>query len=118
MSEQKKNIIPEGIKKELENSDIPLAVYRFANGHLETILVSNGLVRWQKPGCTREDLMHFLDTDMYKDVHHEDIVYVANKAKEFAKIKGRALRGYLPSKTVWERGIPYHPFRRLSPFFG
>ena len=74
MSEQKKNIIPEGIKKELENSDIPLAVYRFANGHLETILVSNGLVRWQKPGCTREDLMHFLDTDMYKDVHHEDIV--------------------------------------------
>ena len=87
MSEQKKNIIPEGIKKELENSDIPLAVYRFANGHLETILVSNGLVRWQKPGCTREDLMHFLDTDMYKDVHHEDIVYVANKAKEFAKSK-------------------------------
>jgi EAL domain-containing protein (putative c-di-GMP-specific phosphodiesterase class I)/PleD family two-component response regulator len=79
------NIFPEGTRKELENSEIPLAVYQFIDGRIRTILVSNGLVRWQTPGCTREDLVKFLDTDMYRDVHREDIVFVANKAKEFAK---------------------------------
>ena len=71
----------------MEHSEVPLAVYRFVDGHIQTILVSDGLVRWQTPGCTREDLLKFLDTDMYRDVHREDIVFVATKAKEFAKSK-------------------------------
>ena len=75
------------VQDELEKLEIPLAVYRVVNGHIDTVLVSDGLVRWQAPGCTREDLIHFLNTDMYRDVHHEDMVYVATKAKDFAKTK-------------------------------
>ena len=73
--------------KELENSDIPLAVYQFVDGSVQTILVSDGLVRWQAPGMTRENLLHHLNTDMYKNVHREDIVFIVTKAKEFAKSK-------------------------------
>ena len=87
MSDAGEKKIPEGIRNELEHSEVPLAVYRFVDGHIQTILVSDGLVRWQTPGCTREDLLKFLDTDMYRDVHREDIVFVATKAKEFAKSK-------------------------------
>ena len=71
----------------MEHSEVPLAVYQFVDGHIKTVLVSEGLIRWQAPGCNREDLIKFLDSDMYKDVHHEDIVFVATKAKEFAKTK-------------------------------
>ena len=87
MSDAGEKKIPEGIRNELEHSEVPLAVYRFVDGHIQTILVSDGLVRWQASGCTREDLLKFLDTDMYRDVHREDIVFVATKAKEFAKSK-------------------------------
>ena len=87
MSDAGEKKIPEGIRNELEHSEVPLAVYRFVDGHIQTILVSDGLVRWQAPGSTREDLLKFLDTDMYRDVHREDIVFVATKAKEFAKNK-------------------------------
>ena len=69
----------------LEESDVPVAVYQFVDGHIQTVLVSNGLVRWQAPGFTREDLLYHLNTDMYKNVHREDIVFIATKAKEFAK---------------------------------
>ena len=85
MSEQKMCLFPEGMQEVLENSEVPLAIYRFIDGCIRTVLVSDGLVRWQAPGCSREDLMKFLDTDMYRDVHREDIVFVATKAKEFAK---------------------------------
>lgn len=78
---------PEGMRKELESSEVPLAVYQFIGGHIQTILVSEGLIRWLSPSATREDLLKFLDTDMYRDVHREDIVFVATKAKEFAKNK-------------------------------
>ena len=87
MSDAGEKKIPEGIRNELEHSEVPLAVYRFVDGHIQTILVSDGFIRWQAPGCTREDLLKFLDTDMYRDVHREDIVFVATKAKEFAKSK-------------------------------
>ncbi|MBR3070734.1 EAL domain-containing protein [Fibrobacter sp.] len=79
--------ISEGIQKEFENSEIPLAVYQFVDGQVQAVLVSNGLVRWQPPGFTREDLLWHLNTDMYMNVHREDIVFVATKAKEFAKNK-------------------------------
>ena len=60
MSDAGEKKIPEGIRNELEHSEVPLAVYRFVDGHIQTILVSDGLVRWQTPGCTREDLLKFL----------------------------------------------------------
>lgn len=71
----------------MEKSGVPLAVYRHVDGKARTVLVSDGLVRWLAPGRTREDLVRFLDEDMYRDVHHEDVVYVATKAKDFSKIE-------------------------------
>ena len=71
----------------MEKSGVPLAVYRHVDGKARTVLVSDGLVRWQAPGKTREDLVRFLDEDMYRDVHQEDVVYVATKAKDFSKIE-------------------------------
>ena len=78
-------IFPEETKKELEESEIPLAVYQFIDGSIVTILVSNGLIRLQEPGFSREAMIHYLDTDMYKDVHRDDLIRVVTKAKEFAK---------------------------------
>lgn len=79
--------LPEVLRLELEKSGVPLAVYRHVDGKARTVLVSDGLVRWLAPGRTREDLVRFLDEDMYRDVHHEDVVYVATKAKDFSKIE-------------------------------
>ena len=79
--------LPEVLRLELEKSGVPLAVYRHVDGKARTVLVSDGLVRWQAPGKTREDLVRFLDEDMYRDVHQEDVVYVATKAKDFSKIE-------------------------------
>jgi EAL domain-containing protein (putative c-di-GMP-specific phosphodiesterase class I)/PleD family two-component response regulator len=79
--------LPEVLRLELEKSGVPLAVYRHVDGKARTVLVSDGLVRWQAPGKTREDLVRFLDEDMYRDVHQEDVIYVATKAKDFSKIE-------------------------------
>ena len=77
--------LPSEKKAELENSMLPLALYQFADGKVQTILVSKGLIDMQAPGTTRENLIRFLNTEMYKGLHPEDVVYVVEKAKEFAK---------------------------------
>ena len=85
MLEQDTSRLPEVLSRELESSEIPLAVYQFVDGRVRTVLVSEGLVRWLAPGTTREEMVHYLDSDMYRDVHPQDTVYVASKAAEFAK---------------------------------
>ena len=79
--------LPEEIRQEYENSEIPLAVYQLIDGRVRAILVSNGLIHWQAPDLTRKDLIHLLDTNMYRDVHREDLAFVATKAAEFSKMK-------------------------------
>ena len=79
--------LPEKLKQELEKSEIPLAVYQLVDGKITAVLVSDGLVLWQAPGRTRKDLLNFLGEDMYKNVHSEDLVYVATKSAEFEKEK-------------------------------
>ena len=85
MSKKKEMKPVEEIREQLEKCGIPLAVYQLVGGRAQTVLVSDGLVRWQAPGKTREDLLALLDTDMYKNVHPEDVVFVATRAKEFAQ---------------------------------
>lgn len=80
--------LPDELRRELEKSEIPLAVYQLVNDKICAVLVSDGLVLWQAPGRTREDLLNFLGADMYRDVHREDLVYVASKSEEFAKSDG------------------------------
>ena len=74
----------------LERCGIPFAVYQLVGGRAQAVLVSDGLVRWQGEGATREDLLHYLDTNMYKNVHPEDIVLVASRAKEFGQSRAAA----------------------------
>ena len=88
MSSQKIYKFPEGTRQELEKSEIPLAIYQLVDGCIRTVLVSDGLLRLERPGFTREEMIDYLDTDMYKNVHREDLVYVVSKAKEFAKTHG------------------------------
>ena len=85
MLEQDTSRLPEVLSRELESSEIPLAVYQFVDGRVRTVLVSEGLVHWLAPGTTREDMVRILDSDMYRNVHPDDSVYVASKAVEFAK---------------------------------
>ena len=85
MLEQDTSRLPEVLSRELESSEIPLAVYQFVDGRVRTVLVSEGLVRWLAPGTTREDMVRILDSDMYLNVHPDDSVYVVSKAVEFAK---------------------------------
>ena len=87
MSEKKIYKLSDDTREELEKSEVPLAVYQVIDGRVQTVLVSDGLVHWQAPGKNREDLLRFLNTDMYKGVHREDVVYVATAAKNFAKNK-------------------------------
>lgn len=79
--------LPENLKQELEKSEIPLAVYQLVDGKITAVLVSDGLVLWQAPGRTRKDLLNLLDSDMFRNVHSEDLVYVATKSAEFEKEK-------------------------------
>ena len=85
MLEQDTSRLPEVLSRELESSEIPLAVYQFVDGRVRTVLVSEGLVHWLAPGTTREDMVRILDSDMYRNVHPDDSVYVVSKAVEFAK---------------------------------
>ena len=82
-----KSSLPEEVRREYENSEIPLAVYQLIDGRVRTILISNGLSHWQAPELTREDMIHLLDTDMYRDVHPEDLAFIATKTAEFSKQK-------------------------------
>ena len=85
MPTQNKKLYSEEMRSVLENCGIPFAVYRLVDEKVRVELVSDGLVSWQGPGKTREDLLQHLNTNMYKNVHPEDIVLVATKAKEFAQ---------------------------------
>ncbi len=85
MVSQKIYKFPEGTRQELEKSEIPLAIYQLIDGCVKAILVSDGLVALHGPECTRDAMMHYLDRDMYKNVHREDLAFVVGKAKEFAK---------------------------------
>ena len=98
MSSQKVYKFPEGTRQELEKSEIPLAIYQLIDGCVQTILVSDGLIALRGPDCTREELIHFLNTDMYRNVHREDLIIVVGKAKEFAKTHGGHYNVYYREK--------------------
>ena len=62
---------PEETRKALENSLQPLAVYQFADHRVETLAVSDGFCRlFGYPD--RDQAVHILDQDRYRDVHPDD----------------------------------------------
>lgn len=72
------------IKSFVETSDIPIVVYKFLNGRVVTVLVSDGFISIQSKDMNREKVITQLDYDMYKNVHPDDVVRIVNDAKNFA----------------------------------
>ncbi len=62
---------PAELRRALENSPQPAAVYQFSDHRMETLAVSDGFCAlFGYPD--REQAVHILDQDMYKDVHADD----------------------------------------------
>ena len=72
------------LRRVMELSEFPIAVYRFIDGKVVTILVSQGLIKLQAPGYTREMLLDHFNNDMYSNVHPDDSKFIIGKAKAFA----------------------------------
>ncbi len=68
----------------IESSSVPIAIYTFESGKITTFLVSDGFIKLQKPGMTRDEVLHQLNYNMYVNVHSDDTIRIANAAREFA----------------------------------
>ena len=85
MSLQKKFNFPPETRLELECSKIPLAVYQYIDGRIKAILVSDGLLALQGPGITRDALLERISTDLYKNIHRDDLPELAKNLKAFLR---------------------------------
>ncbi len=81
-------IVSSEMRAALEGLAIPLAMYQFLQGKIQVLLVSDGLLALQAPGCTRAALVAQFENDMYKNVHPDDTVHVAVAAMDFARTQG------------------------------
>ena len=62
---------PELTRKALEDSPQPLAVYRFSDHRIETLVISDGFCKLFGY-ANRDQALHVLDHEMYKYVHTDD----------------------------------------------
>lgn len=74
-----------------EHAEHAIAVYRFADGRVKTICISDGLYAMMHTAEERdkEALIRRYDTDMYRNVVPEDAARIAAEAKRFATEGGR-----------------------------
>ena len=105
---------PEGLRRRIEDSPQPVAVYRFSDHRLETLAVSDGFCRLFGYS-SREDAVHVLDQEMYRDVHPDDRERVTgamlrfSDGKEELDIVYRARAGEEAGyRVVHARGIHLH----------
>ena len=68
---EKQDYISADTRKSLEYSPHPFAVYRFRDHRIETLLVSDGFCRLFGY-ADRNEALHVLDRNMYRDVHADD----------------------------------------------
>ncbi|MBP5091613.1 MAG: EAL domain-containing protein [Bacilli bacterium] len=74
--------------KVLETSAFPIAVYDCEGGKIRTLVVSDGLIKLQAPGCTRKKLLERFNGDMYGNVHPDDVERLLAAAREFSSQDG------------------------------
>lgn len=74
-----------------EHAEHAIAVYRFADGRVKTVCISDGLYAMMHTAEERdkEALTRRYDTDMYRNVVPEDAARIAAEAKRFATEGGR-----------------------------
>ena len=74
---------PEQERKIIENLQQPFAVYQFLDKRVVTVALSDGFCRML--GYTdREQAIHDMDHNMYRDAHPDDITRIASAAVRFA----------------------------------
>lgn len=67
----------------IEKCSIPCAIYQFIDNRVVSIALSDGFL--ELGGFKdREEALHMMDHDMYRDVHPEDAMRIANAALDFA----------------------------------
>ena len=101
-------------RKTIEDSPQPVAVYRFSDHRLETLAVSDGFCKLFGY-ASREEAVHILDEEMYKDVHPDDRERMSgamlrfSEGKEELDIVYRTKAGMdADYRVVHARGIHLH----------
>ncbi len=81
----------EEMRAVFEHAEHAIAVYRFADGRVKTVCISDGLYAMMHTAEERdkEALIRRYDTDMYRNVVPEDAARIAAEAKRFATEGGR-----------------------------
>lgn len=65
-----------------EGMTIPFVIYQYVNLRTVAILVSDGYCKLAMQ--SREDALHLLNTDMYRDTHPDDVARVSDEANRMA----------------------------------
>jgi diguanylate cyclase (GGDEF)-like protein len=73
---------PEEIQRTLEHLPVPIGIYQFLNGKVQTVLLSDGLIAFN--GLSREKLQEQADNDMFSDTPPEEAEMVAKAGYRFA----------------------------------
>lgn len=69
----------------LEKSDFPFAIYQFINKRVVTIVLSKGFYElFGIENLSKEEAYNFMDNNMYRDVHPDDIALLGDEAYRFA----------------------------------
>ena len=74
--------LDDNIKRLLQDTLIPFALYRLENQRIKTVMVSEGLCNLF--GASREEIINLLDRDMYHYTHPDDLVRAQEEGMRFA----------------------------------
>ncbi len=78
--------LPNDLRRAYEALPVPLAFYRYEEGRVLTVLVSDGLCRLMQ--SDRETLIGLLDNSMFERVHPDDAERIARIGDAFARHEG------------------------------
>ncbi|QFJ56348.1 EAL domain-containing protein [Pseudobutyrivibrio xylanivorans] len=69
----------------IENSQVPFAVYQFLNKRVVTIALSAGFIDlYGLTDMEKQDVYDLMESNMYRDTHPDDLVFIADEAFRFA----------------------------------
>ncbi|MBR1441392.1 MAG: PAS domain-containing protein, partial [Lachnospiraceae bacterium] len=77
-------VFDEHMRKVLENSVVPIGIYQMVDGHVVTLIATDGLVELFGYK-SRKEAFEKMDNDMYWNVHPDDVGSVLKAAEEFIK---------------------------------
>lgn len=93
--------------KILENTSVPYAVYQYINKRLVTILLSNGFLDFYGYE-NKQDTYDLMDNDMFRDIHPDDVAFVADASHNF-------LEGDAPFDVIY-RSLIHGEYRIIHSY--